>query len=213
VDNATALTNNSPSWKRIGVFGGSFDPIHYGHLAAAEEARDALGLSQVLFVPAALPPHKGDAALTPYALRVAMVEAAIADNTAFGVSRIEQNLPKPSYTVQTLQFLQQQHPDTQLFFITGADMFLDLPTWKDVDYMLANYHFVAVARPGWSQAQVKAAVAERWAAYAKHIHVLDVPGVAVSATEIRRRIRTDRSVRYLVPDAVIELMNRHALYR
>jgi nicotinate-nucleotide adenylyltransferase len=213
VANVSSVGSKQLKQKRIGVFGGSFDPVHYGHLAAAEEARDALGLSQVLFVPAALPPHKGAGALTPYALRYAMVEAAVAGNPAFSVSHIEQDLPKPSYTVQTLQVLGQLHPDAELYFITGADMFLDLPTWKDVDYMLVNYHFVAVARPGWSQKKVTDVVNLRWAAYAEHIHILDVPGVAISATEIRRRVKSGRSLRYLAPDVVIEFITEHDLYK
>lgn len=201
------------SGERIGVLGGTFDPPHLGHLTAAEEAREVLGLSQVLFVPSGCPPHKNPHAYLPASVRCAMTQIAVADNPAFAVSQIEVDRPGPSYTIDTLDRLQQEYSDATLYFITGADMFLDLPHWKDPELLLANYHFVAVTRPGWDLAPVLGQMENFYGKYREHVHIVTIPGVAISATEIRCRIQAGRSIRYLVPGGVARFIEEKGLYR
>jgi nicotinate-nucleotide adenylyltransferase len=197
---------------RWGVFGGTFDPIHLGHLAAAEEAREQLGLVKVLFVPSGQPPHKPAAGLSAAAHRYAMTELAVAGNPHFAVSRVEIDRPGPSYTVDTLRLLEGELPEAELYFITGADMLFELSSWKDPDVLLADYHFVAVTRPGWNLRELPPAVRALQARYRERLHIVAAPGVAVSSTELRRRLRRGRSVRYLIPAAVIDYIAAHRLY-
>lgn len=192
--------------------GGSFDPIHLGHLTAAEEAREVLKLSKVVFMPSGYPPHKDPKSMLPGDVRYAMTAAAVADNPAFCVSRLELDETGPSYTVDTLFRLQKQWPGVELYFITGADMFLDLPRWKNPERLLTHFHFVGVSRPGWPLEQDPAMMGSLYQKHQDHIHVVKVPGVAISATEIRQRIRVGRSVRYLIPDAVHRFIVELNLY-
>lgn len=198
--------------QRIGVLGGTFDPIHYGHLAAAEEAREVLGLAKVVFVPSGQPPHKRPDEMAASEHRWKMTVLATQDNPAFTVSRVELDRQGVSYTVDTLGILQTQMPGSELFFITGADMFLDLPTWKDPERILRSYHFVAVTRPGWSLERLDGRLDPLVEHYRSQVHILQVPGVAVSSTEIRERLRAGRSVRYLVADPVIAHIQHEGLY-
>jgi len=198
--------------KRIGVLGGTFDPIHYGHLVAAEEARELLGLMKVIFVPSGHPPHKAADDMTDGEHRWAMTVLATQDNPRFEVSRIELDRPDVSYTVDTLRLLQERMPETELYFITGADMFLELPTWKEPETILRSFHFVAVARPGWSLERLDGRLRLLIERYRCHVHILNVPGIAVSSTEIRDRLRAGRSVQYLVPTPVVEYILQKGLY-
>jgi len=191
---------------RIGVMGGTFDAIHHGHLVAAEEARYAFDLERVLFVPAGTPWQK-EAEVTAAEHRFAMTSLATRDNAAFEISRIEIDREGPTYTIDTLRSLHADRAEAQLFFITGADAILEILTWKDPDEALRLATFVAVTRPGHDLAEL----ASR--GLAGRVEVLEIPALAISSTEIRRRVAAGRPIRYLVPDAVAGYIAEHGLYR
>ncbi len=204
----------------LGIFGGTFDPIHVAHLAVAEAAREALGLERILFIPAGEPPHKPVAAVSPAHHRLAMVEAAIADNPAFATSRIELDREGPSYTVDTLAALHAglgapdgQDPDgpAELVLILSAEAFLELPGWHDPAGVLALATLAVAPRDGYPDAE--AAFLERhFPGTAGRAVFLDGPRLRLSASEVRARARAGRSLRYLVPDAVAAYIGDHDLY-
>ena len=194
-----------------GVFGGTFDPIHYAHLAVAEAALSDLGLADVTFIPAGQPPHKTDRVISPAADRVAMVEAAIADNPGFRLSTIEVEREGPSYTVDTLAALAGAGIEP-LALIISMDSLLGLPTWHEPERVLSLATLVVAPREG-----VDDAPADFLATHFPGVEVsaiwLDGPHLRLSASEVRQRAAADRSVRYLVPDAVAAYIGDHALYR
>ena len=197
-----------------GVFGGTFDPIHVAHLAVAEAARDALQLRRVLFVPAARPPHKASQRVSPAPDRLAMVRAATADNEAFAVSTVELERDGPSYTVDTLRELAAaEPPGSRLALILSAEAFADVPTWRDPAGILALATLVVVPRDGYPDADPAALTAAIPGVTAPQVVVLDGPRMQLSASELRARARTGRSLRYLVPDAVAAYIGDHALYQ
>jgi nicotinate-nucleotide adenylyltransferase len=181
--------------------GGTFDPIHHGHLVAAEEARYAFSLERVTFIPAGHPWQK-ERHVAPAEARYEMTQLAIADNPAFEVSRIEIDRDGPTYTVDTLRALRAEKPDAELFFITGADAIREILTWKDPDEALALATFVAVTRPGYELEKLPS----------QQIEVLEIPALAISSTDIRARVAVGRPIRYLVPDAVAAHIKIHGLY-
>ena len=185
---------------KLGVFGGSFNPIHAGHLMLAEAARDQLGLDRVLFIPAHLPPHKPSADLLPALTRLAMVTLAIRDHAGFITSDIELHRSGPSYTVDTVKLLQAQAPDAKLYLIVGADM-LGVE-WKGWAELKRRCTIAAAKRPGTRPARAEKAIA--W---------LDMPQVDIASSDIRSRIRAGRSIRYLVPGPVERYIRAHHLYR
>lgn len=202
---------------RVGVLGGTFDPIHIGHLAAGEEAREALGLDRVLFVPAGVPPHKLGRDISTAEDRVAMVRLAIADNPVFELSRIEVDRPGPSYTVDTAARLLAEgatdgRPIDELTVLISAELLGSLHTWHEPERLLALARLAVVPRPGHVVAG-RSYVAERFPAQADRVTFLDAPNLGLSATEIRARAATGRSIRYLVPDAVAAWIGDHHLYR
>jgi nicotinate-nucleotide adenylyltransferase len=198
----------------LGVFGGTFDPIHVAHLAVAEAARDALDLRRVLFVPAARPPHKAAQRVSHAADRLAMVRAAIADNAAFAVSTVELERDGPSYTIDTLRELATyEGADTRLALILSAEAFADFPSWRDPAGILALATLVVVPRDGYPDADPATLVAAIPGVTEPRIVVLDGPRMQLSASELRGRARAGRSVRYLVPDAVATYIGDHALYQ
>jgi nicotinate-nucleotide adenylyltransferase len=191
---------------RIGVMGGTFDPIHHGHLVAAEEVRYALALERVLFVPAGDPWQKGDKSVTPAEQRFEMVLQATGDNDAFDVSRVDIDRRGPTYTIDTLRSLADERPDDELFFITGADAILEILTWKDPQEVLGLASFVAVTRPGHDLARLhQLGIGER-------VRSIEIPALAISSTDIRRRVRDGRPIRYLVPSTVEGYIREHGLY-
>lgn len=200
----------------VGVMGGTFDPIHVGHLAAAEEARQSLGLERVLFMPAGVPPHKPDRAITTAAHRVAMVELAIRDNPAFELSRLEVDRTGPSYTVDTVELLVARarkagrEPDVTV--ILSAESFRGLPTWSEPERLLRQCRLAIVPREG-SPPPGRSWVEEHFPGFEERVSFLDSPRLKLSASEIRERVIAGRSIRYLVPDAVIRYIEDHALYR
>ena len=197
---------------RIGVVGGTFDPVHHGHLVAAEEVRACLDLDRVLFVPAGQPPHKRRA-VTPAADRVAMLAAAIADNPAFAISRVEVDRPGPSYSVDTLARLRAElGPEDELYFVVGMDMLADLPHWHQPERLADLARLVAVTRPGFPPfdlARLEGIVPNAGAA----IRIVPVPELRISATDLRRRVATGRPIRYQVPAAVEAYIRERGLYR
>lgn len=184
----------------VGIFGGTFNPIHLGHLLLAETAREALTLDRVLFIPTHLPPHKPSKDLLPALVRLKLVQLAIRDHHAFVASDIELHRPGPSYTVETVKTLHRQLPDAKLFLLMGQDM-LAVPWmgWRELKRLCT---IMAVRRPG-----TKAPKSE------KAIQWFQMPQVDIASSDIRRRIRQGRSIRYLVPGVVERYIRQHHLYR
>jgi nicotinate-nucleotide adenylyltransferase len=194
----------------IGVMGGTFDPIHVGHLAIAEEAREALSLDLVLFVPAGQPPHKPAGAVTPVEHRFAMVELAIADNRAFGLSRVEVERPGPSYTIDTVEALARDTDD--LVLILSAETFAELPSWHEPERLFDAARMAVVPREGYP-APDPAWLAEAFPGRAERVDYLEGPRLGLSSTAIRARVAAGRSIRYLVPDMVEAYILDKQLYR
>ncbi|MCL6549215.1 MAG: nicotinate-nucleotide adenylyltransferase, partial [Alicyclobacillus sp.] len=196
---------------RLGLIGGTFDPVHYGHLVAAEEARYELGLSKVVFVPAGQPPHKPDRHISPAFHRVAMVRLALASNPHFELSTMEVERSGPSYTVDTVKEFRYLYDRAEIWFITGADAVLEILAWYRAEELFRLCRVVAAARPGYSLN----GLSERLAPLGdlrERIDVLKVPGVAVSSTEIRERVKAGKPIKYLLPEAVEEYITLHKLY-
>jgi len=194
-----------------GIFGGTFDPIHVAHLAVAETARDQLGLDSVTFIPAGQPPHKLDRVISPATDRLAMVEAAIADNPAFRVSPVEIDRDGPSFTVDTLEALMAAGAG-RLALIISMDSFLDLPTWHDPRRVLELATLVVAPREGVDDVGLEY-LERRLPGVRARAVMLGGPRLRLSASELRARARSGRSLRYLVPDAVSAYIGDHALYR
>lgn len=193
--------------------GGTFDPVHHGHLLAAESARQAFGLSKVVFVPAARPPHKAEKDLTPARHRLAMVLLATLSNPHFSVSDLEVNRAGPSFTVDTLAEFHRLFPDRDLHFITGADAILEITTWRDWAGMLRLARFVAVARPGYPSGRLELLKAPLPADLRSRIHYLEIPGLSISSSDIRNRVRVGGTIRYLLPESVEQYIAKEGLYR
>ncbi len=208
----------SASSGRLGILGGTFDPIHVGHLALAEEVRETLDLVRVLFVPAGDPWQKGGTGVTPAGIRYALVERAIADNPSFAASRLEIDRPGLTYTADTLAAIADaeraagREPD--LWFILSAEALAGLPTWRDPERVLALAHLAVVPRV--DEADDLAAASVRFAAdfpgQGERAVFLPGPRLAISGTLVRTRVAAGRSVRYLVPDAVAAAIREYALY-
>lgn len=185
--------------------GGTFDPVHLGHLVTAEQARADLGLDEVIFLPAGAPWQK-DRDVTAAEHRYLMTILATAANPYFTVSRLEIDTPGPTYTVDTLRAARKHLPDDDLLFITGADAILSILTWKDAAECLELATFVAATRPGHDLARLEATgIRDR-------VVMLDVPALAISSTDVRRRFAAGRAVRYLIPREVEEYVRKHGLY-
>jgi nicotinate-nucleotide adenylyltransferase len=201
---------------RIGMLGGTFDPIHAGHLALARVALDQLGLDQVLFVPAGQPPHKRGRPITPAEDRLAMVELAIAAEPPFAVSRIEIDRPGPSYTADTAEAL-VNGPETddrpiELTVILSAESFADLPSWHDPGRLLRLARIAVAPRTG-HPAPTPAWLAQRLPGFADRVVVLEGPHLDISASDIRARVAAGRSIDQLVPPPVAAYIEAHHLYR
>jgi nicotinate-nucleotide adenylyltransferase len=190
--------------------GGTFDPVHHGHLVTAEEARWRFRLDEVVFVPTGQPWMKADRDVSPADSRLGMVEAAISTNPAFTVSRVDIDRRGPTYTVDTLRALgTERGTGWDLFFITGADAMLEILKWKDPGEVLALAHVIAATRPGYDLAAFEAGAPTRH----PRVSVLDVPALAISSTDIRERVRDGRPIRYLVPEEVRAYIEEAGLYR
>jgi len=190
--------------------GGTFDPIHFGHLVVAEEARVRFRMERVVFVPNGRPPHKKDYPVTPAQRRYDMVALAVASNPAFEPSRIEIDRPGPSYAVDTVRELRSRlGSDAKLYFITGADAILEILTWHQPQRLAESCEFIAVTRPGYDLRRLEQALPPDLLA---RTHLLTAPGLDISSTELRRRAGIGESLRYLTPQAVVRYIGAHHLY-
>jgi nicotinate-nucleotide adenylyltransferase len=196
----------------LGLFGGTFDPPHFGHLVAAEAAAEQLGLARVWFLPAGQPPHKRGQPISPLADRLRMVELAIADNPRFELSLADCALAEPAFTVDLLGRLRAElGRATELFFLVGMDSLRDLQTWRQPERVLELCTLVAVTRPG-HPAPDPADLEARLPGASARVRVLETPGVDVASTELRARVAAGRSIRYLVPEAVRQHITAAGLY-
>jgi nicotinate-nucleotide adenylyltransferase len=189
--------------RRVGVMGGTFDPIHNGHLVAASEVQQHFDLDEVLFVPTGQPWMKP--AVTDSEHRYLMSVIATAANPRFTVSRVDIDRDGPTYTIDTLRDIRGLHPDADLFFISGADAIAQILDWKNVDELWSLAHFVAVSRPG-HDLVISALPAQE-------VSSLEVPALAISSTDCRSRVSRGFPVWYLVPDGVVQYISKHHLYR
>jgi nicotinate-nucleotide adenylyltransferase len=195
--------------RRIGVMGGTFDPIHHGHLVTAEEARWQFGLDRVVFVPTGQPWQK-PVGVSPAEDRYQMTVIATASNPTFTVSRLEIDYQGPTYTVDTLRRLRAEQPEgTRLLFITGADAVLQILTWKEPGQVLALAEFIAATRPGFDLDSLVSQVPGA----AGRVHRMEIPALAISGSDLRDRVARGAPIRYLVPDGVARYIHEHGLYR
>lgn len=201
--------------RRIGILGGTFDPVHLGHLIVAEQCRDAARLDEVWFVPSARPPHKTDAALTPFDRRVEMLTLACAGHPNFRIEPLEKDRPGPSFTADTLDELHRRHPDDTLLLIVGADCLPDLAGWYDPLRIVTLAELLVTARPGYPLlGAAELAEALRLSDPTPlRLTVVPCPQIEIASRQIRQRVAQQRSIRYLVPRAVEVYIDEKRLYR
>jgi nicotinate-nucleotide adenylyltransferase len=191
---------------RVGVMGGTFDPIHHGHLVAASEVQAWFDLDEVIFVPTGQPWQKDDRDVSLAEDRYLMTVIATASNPRFSVSRVDIDRPGLTYTVDTLRDLREARgPDAEFYFITGADALTQILTWRDVDELFAMAHFVGCTRPGHTidVDQIPS----------NGITLLEIPALAISSTECRERVAAGQPIWYLVPDGIVQYINKRRMYR
>ena len=197
---------------RLGIMGGTFDPIHFGHLAMAESVREIFSLDEVLFIPSARPPHKVEKVVTPEVHRLMMTYLATQSNDKFQVSPVEILRDGLSYTLDTMNQLEKKFgADTELFFIIGADSMVDLPKWHKSKELVEKVHFIATTRPG-VEVDLEE-VRNFFGESAKNIYQVAVAGLDISSTDIRERVKSGRSIKYLVPEVVEEYILKENLYK
>ncbi len=197
------MVETAPKRPRVGVMGGTFDPIHNGHLVAASEVAQHFDLDEVVFVPTGHPYQKTEVTSSEH--RYLMTVVATAANPTFTVSRVDIDRDGPTYTIDTLSELRSQRPDAELFFISGADAVAQILDWKDASELFALAHFVAVTRPG-HRLNVSGLPEH-------NVSLLEVPALAISSTDCRSRVARGLPVWYLVPDGVVQYISKHHLYR
>lgn len=226
-ERAPACRRGRPGARRVGLFGGTFNPIHLAHLRIAEEVREACALEEVLFLPAADPPHKPIAGATPFRHRLAMVEAAIAGNPGFRSCDIEAQRQGKSFSVDTLELLRAQQPDSDFYFIIGLDSWRDLTSWKEYARLFELANLVVTTRPGIEVGApldaLPVAVRQEFCYSAAasairhrsghHLVFLTETRLDISSTDIRNKLARGQSIRYLVPDPVASYLTTHGLYR
>ena len=198
------MTSAVPRRVRLGVMGGTFDPIHHGHLVAASEVAHRFDLDRVVFAPTGVPWQKEPSSVTPAEHRYLMTVIATASNPRFSVSRVDVDRPGPTYTVDTLRDLSALYPGADLFFITGADAIEAIASWKDLDELGRLAHFVGVSRPGH---RLSSGVLP-----ADQVSLIEIPALAISSTDCRRRVALGEPIWYLVPDGVVQYIAKHSLY-
>lgn len=193
--------------RRIGVMGGTFDPIHHGHLVAASEVQSWFDLDEVIFAPTGEPWQKADRDVSPAEDRYLMTVIATAANPRFAVSRVDIDRDGPTYTIDTLRDLAELHPDADLYFITGADAMAALLTWRDHEELFKLANFVGCTRPGHEMDESTLAGLPK-----DRITLVEIPALAISSTDCRERVVRDEPVWYLVPDGVVQYIGKHRLY-
>jgi nicotinate-nucleotide adenylyltransferase len=218
--------------KRIGLFGGTFNPIHMGHLRGAEEIREAFGLQQVIFIPAAIPPHKVTEEVIEAKHRLEMVRLATANNPFFSTTDIELSRPEKSYSIDTIRYFRERHPDI-FFFILGRDAFVEIETWKEFQHLFSLCNFIVMTRPGFqktlstsvrvdSDSPLPEALVpvfrydqeiKGWIHTSGHtLHFKDITVLDISSTKVRELIERGESVRYLIPGEVEAYIQKNRLY-
>jgi nicotinate-nucleotide adenylyltransferase len=191
--------------RRVGIMGGTFDPIHHGHLVAASEVASLFGLDEVIFVPTGEPWQKAERTVSPAEHRYLMTVIATASNPRFWVSRVDIDRDGPTYTIDTVRDIAARRPGAELFFITGADALSQILSWKDAGDVLRMATFVGVTRPGYELSDAHLPT--------DSVTLLDVPALAISSSACRERVAAGRPVWYLVPDGVVQYIVKHELYR
>jgi nicotinate-nucleotide adenylyltransferase len=208
------IGENGSGFMRLGVFGGTFDPVHLGHLILAEQCREQARLDQVLFIPAPRPPHKQDRPLTPFAQRAEMLALALAGNPAFRVDELEKDRPGPSYTVNTLEELRHRSPEADLSLLIGSDSLTDLPLWYSPARILELACLSVMARAGspvMSPDELRQSLSISQQTPVR-MQVLEAPLIDIASRDLRRRVLEGRSIRYLVPRAVEAYIQEKRLY-
>lgn len=213
--------------QRTGLFGGTFDPVHLGHLRAAEEIRELLGLDKVYFIPSAVPPHKMSAHITEPSHRLEMLKIAVSSNPHFDTCDYEVREKTTSYTIETLRYLTGAHPDTEFYFIVGHELFSEIETWREYKELFTLSNFAVITRPGFlngaphpplalktefSYHKVEDNVTFYRNNKSRIIAFTQIRGLEISSTEIRRFVKGEKSIRYLVPDRVEEYITNNKLY-
>nr|WP_267873109.1 nicotinate-nucleotide adenylyltransferase [Nesterenkonia sedimenti] len=200
------LTTTAPTGhrRRIGIMGGTFDPIHHGHLVAASEVAAEFSLDEVVFVPTGEPWQKAGRDVTEAEHRYLLTVIATASNPRFSVSRVDIDRGGKTYTIDTLRDFHRMYPDADLFFITGADAMAQIMSWKNVSELWELAHFVSVTRPGYRSEDF---------GLTENISLMEIPAMAISSTDLRARGRAGKPVWYLVPDGVVQYITKHRLYQ
>ncbi len=215
--------------ERVGLFGGTFDPIHCGHIRAAEEVLKRFSLDRVLFVPSFIPPHKERTGIAPAGDRLRMVELACREEPRFAASSIEVDAGEKSYSVITLEKVKRIYPGAWTFFVLGVDAFLEIETWRDYKRVLKECLFIVISRPGYRIEQTEGLLGRSWVEKVHHVSesenisddllrtrrvfLLSIPALDISSTEVRRRIERGETIKGLVPEAVEDYIHSHNLYR
>lgn len=199
--------------QKVGILGGTFDPPHMGHLMLAERAREEAGLDKVVFLPAGCPYKKKDHPVQDGAVRLKMLELAIADYDRFSVSDLELSREGSTYTFETMETLNVMHPEAEYYFIMGADCLYSIQDWKEPERIFRACHVIAAARNSSSREELEQKRKELENRYGARIQLLFSPEIAISSSEIRKRASEGRSIRYMVPDSVLRYVEEQGLYR
>ncbi|MCJ7472351.1 MAG: nicotinate-nucleotide adenylyltransferase [Actinobacteria bacterium] len=208
-------SNDEP--KKIGIMGGTFNPVHHGHLVTAQEALDQFGLDEVIFIPTGDPPHKIEDLLAHAEDRYLMTVIATSSNSSFFVYRVEIDRKGKSYTIDTVKELRKLFGSgSELYFITGADAILEILTWKNTREIVTLAKFIAATRPGYDLSKIKelkTTLFDSEDEADRRIFIMEIPALAISSTDIRQRIKIGRPVNYLVPEGVNNYILKHGLYK
>lgn len=205
--------NGNTASMKVGLMGGTFDPIHMGHLVTAEEARQQFDLDYVVFVPTGTPPHKEKAKISLPEHRQLMTSLAVMSNPHFYVSTFEINAEGQTYTIDTVRhFSGSEKEGPEVFFITGADAILEIFSWKDYEELLRLCTFIAVSRPGYSLDRFRETMDRECPEIKNKVHLLEIPALAISSTYIRDRVALGKTIKYLTPEPVEQYIKKHGLY-
>lgn len=198
--------------RKYGIMGGTFDPIHYGHLVIANEVLNLFNIDKIIFVPTGTPPHKSSKGLTSAYHRYMMTQFATMTHPLFDVSDYEISKDDISYTIDTLQYFYDTYPNSKFYFITGTDAVLDLATWKDPEGMMRIFTFIAVNRPGYIIENLDVKLRELADRYNGEIYAVNAPQLQISSTDIRKRIASEKPIKYLLPETVEQYIIKNKLY-
>lgn len=198
--------------EKVGIMGGTFDPIHNGHLILAEYARTQFGLDRILFIPAGIPPHKNKNNITPDIYRYNMTVLAINSNKHFYISSMEMEREGITYTIDTIKHLKSKYRDTDFYFLLGADSLLQIHKWRNYEELLELCNFIVAKRPDYDNDNLDLVIERLNEQYKGHIYILDAPLIDISSTEIRDRVKNGLSIKYLVPESVETYIYKSGLY-